>query len=105
MHQSLAHDRYVWYLRNRCNALCRVQGSHLKTERVSSQRVKKQNGMVVAKDKIIFINLKCAVNNMNKYKKAHMHTSQYFYIFICHCSLHHFCINHLKQKSARPFGP
>lgn len=51
--------------------------TYLKTERVSSQRVKKENVTVVTKDKIIFINLKCAVNNMNKYRKDHVHASQY----------------------------
>lgn len=40
-------------------------------------QIKKQNVTVVAKDVVIFINLKCVVNNMRKYKKAHMQTSQY----------------------------
>lgn len=51
--------------------------TYLKTAGFSSHRVKKQNVTVVAKDKVIFIHLKYVVNNTNKYKKAHMQTSQY----------------------------
>ena len=51
--------------------------AYLKTQGFSSHRVKKQNVTVVAKDKVIFVNLKCVVNNMKKYKKAHRQTSQY----------------------------
>lgn len=51
--------------------------AYLKAEGFSFHSVKKQNVTVVAEDKVIFINLKCIVNNMNKYKKAHIQTSQY----------------------------
>lgn len=51
--------------------------SYLKTEGFSSHKVKKPNVTVVGKEMVIFITLKCVVNNMNKYKKAYRQTSQY----------------------------
>lgn len=52
-----------------------VQGVVISRQGFSSHRIKKQN--IIAKNQGYFINLNCAVNNMNKCKKPRSQTSQY----------------------------